>query len=63
LVHDEERLMPEDLQHLADVLAEADASYDADLAELEAAEVDESFRDAWAEYPEPDPDTDGKDHD
>jgi hypothetical protein len=52
-----------DLRRLTQVYAEADAAYEADLVELQAAGFDETVADEWAANPEPDPDTDGKGHD
>jgi hypothetical protein len=52
----------EELYRLADVLDVAGRAYERDLVELEKAGADESFREAWAANPEPDPDTDGVEH-
>jgi hypothetical protein len=53
--------MPEDeeVQHLADVLGAVDAEREADLAELE--DVDPAELADW--ITQPDPDTDGVEHD
>ena len=53
----------EDLERLEDELNNADVAYAADLSELQAAGFDEMVAAEWAANPEPDPDTDGKDHD